>query len=148
MNVMFSQQVKLALAMTLSVVALSGCGNKAEKTDNQTAASAAEAAAVPMSAAPANETGKPAIINESNAMVDAGPDAAASTADVATATASGVDAAGDEAMDGGADNSAMDKISENDQVIDDQPASPNAPRAADEGESVPAEKMSNAKVGQ
>ena len=48
------------------------------------------------------------------------------------------------AEDGGADNSAMDKITENDTVIDNAPASPNAPKATDDA----APAVGNQKVGQ
>lgn len=136
------------LAAVLAVTAITGCSKKdSEKADNAAAASAAEAAAVPMTAAPANDKGANIAVTEDNAAVDAGPDATASTA-MATDTvpASGVDAEGHEALEGAADNSEMDKISENDQVIDNEPASPNAPRATEEGTSP--NNVGNARVGQ
>lgn len=132
-------------------ISLTACGKKEEPATNATAASVAEAAPA-MSAAPADSKGTPVLVNETNATVDAGPDSAANTA---TATASEVavgasNVSPEEAMDGGADNSGMEKISENDQVIDDQPASPNAPQAAEEGtaESHQPKAVSNGKVGQ
>ena len=150
MNILSTYRIKLTLATCLAVCLLTACGHKDDKTtaDNQAAASATEAAAAPMTAAPADNKGTPAVVNESNATVDAGPDvAAASSAGEVEVGASNV--APEEAMDGGADNSGMDKISENDQVIDDQPASPNAPRAPEETNAPVHESkaIGNAKVG-
>ena len=97
-----------------------------------------------MSAAPADEKNS-AAVTEANATVDAGPDATS-----ASGTATPVDAMpassaeAEAAEDGGADNSDMDKITENDTVIDNAPASPNAPKASDDA----APAVGNQKVGQ
>lgn len=143
-----SHSAKLVLAMTVSMVVLTACGHKEEKAaDNQAAASVAEAAP-PMSAAPAKDTNTPVLVNEDTATVDAGPEVANTAS---TATASDVAVAVPESGEGEgvADNSAMEHISENDQVIDDQPASPNAPRASEESsEPVSNQAVGNAKVGQ
>ena len=86
-------------------------------------------------------------MTEANATVDAGPDATSASG---TAAATPVDAMpasnteADAADDGGADNSDMDKITENDTVIDNAPASPNAPKATDDA----APAVGNQKVGQ
>lgn len=142
----------LTLTGFLSMGALTGCSKKdATDVNNATAASVAEAAP-PMTAAPADDKGTPVVINESNANVDAGSDINASVATSLDTSASAVATdmpheAGD--VEGGADNSGMDKISENDQVIDNEPASPNAPRASEEstGSSQEPTAVGNAKVG-
>lgn len=145
--------ISLVLVSLLTVTSLGGCGDKdTPKTDNAVAASAAEAAP-PMTAAPADNKGTPVLINETNSTVDAGGDintsVATSVAMPASGTASSTTANETGVSEDGADNSGMEKISENDQVIDDQPASPNAPRASDEGTGVTHEHkaVGNAKVG-
>ncbi|MFW2177817.1 MULTISPECIES: hypothetical protein [unclassified Moraxella] len=131
--------------VSLLMMGMVGCGNKETATENTAnPASVAEAQAVPMSAAPADDKGTPVLVNETNATVDAGPDAS-----LPASTAVAMDmppASGAEVMEGGADNSAMDKISEHDQVIDNEPASPNAPKAPEAGEAT--QGVGNGKVGQ
>ena len=135
---------KITMLSLVSALTLTACDKKTDSTDNAAAASAAESQAVPMSAAPADEKNS-AAVTEANATVDAGPDATS-----ASGTATTVDAmqsSSDEveaADDGGADNSDMDKITENDTVIDNAPASPNAPKASDDA----APAVGNQKVGQ
>lgn len=143
-----SMQSKLAYLTAISVtliLTVTGCHKKTDTTADM-AASATASQAVPMSAAPADDNKNPAVINENTAALDAGPDAAASAATM-DSVASGNDAV----EEGGADNSAMDKITENDKVVDNEPASPNAPKAADEGdtnETSPSPSVGNQKVGQ
>ena len=135
---------KITMLSLVSALTLTACDKKTDSTDNAAAASVAESQAVPMSAAPADEKNS-AAVTEANATVDAGPDATS-----ASGTATTVDAMpasnteADATDDGGADNSAMDKITENDTVIDNAPASPNAPRASDDA----APAVGNQKVGQ
>ena len=135
---------KITMLSLVSALTLTACDKKTDSTDNAAAASAAESQAVPMSAAPADEKNS-AAVTEANATVDAGPDATS-----ASGTATPVDAMpasnteADAADDGGADNSDMDKITENDTVIDNAPASPNAPKASDDA----APAVGNQKVGQ
>lgn len=141
----------LTLTGFLSMGALTGCSKKdPQTTDNATTASVAETAP-PMTATPADEKGTPVVINETNANVDAGSDVNASVATSLDTSASGVSPVANEtdSMEGGADNSGMDKISENDQVIDNEPASPDAPRASDEGTQTNEDHkaVGNAKVG-
>lgn len=138
---------KITMLSLVSALTLTACDKKTDSTDNAAAASVAESQAVPMSAAPADEKNS-AAVTEANATVDAGPDATS-----ASGTATPIDAmpasntSNSEAEavdDGGADNSDMDKITENDTVIDNAPASPNAPRASDDA----APAVGNQKVGQ
>ena len=135
---------KITMLSLVSALTLTACDKKTDSTDNAAAASVAESQAVPMSAAPADEKNS-AAVTEANATVDAGPDATS-----ASGTATTVDAMpasnteADATDDGGADNSAMDKITENDTVIDNAPASPNAPKATDDA----APAVGNQKVGQ
>lgn len=138
---------KITMLSLVSALTLTACDKKTDSTDNAAAASAAESQAVPMSAAPADEKNS-AAVTEANATVDAGPDATS-----ASGTATTVDAMpasntsnseAEAADDGGADNSDMDKITENDTVIDNAPASPNAPKASDDA----APAVGNQKVGQ
>lgn len=135
---------KITILSLVSGLTLTACDKKADSTDNAAVASAAESQAVPMSAAPADEKNS-AAVTEANATVDAGPDATsasgtATTVDAMPASSDEVEAADD----GGADNSDMDKITENDTVIDNAPASPNAPKATDDA----APAVGNQKVGQ
>ena len=132
---------KIGMIGLVTLLAVTGCQKKAEETDNTSAASTAEAQAVPMSAAPADDSKAPAIVNETNATVDLGAETAASAAASAGVASS---AELEDGAEGEADNSAMDKITENDLVIDNEPASPNAPRAAESNGS----KLGNAKIGQ
>ena len=136
---------KITMLSLVSALTLTACDKKTDSTDNAAAASAAESQAVPMSAAPADEKNS-AAVTEANANVDAGPDATSASGTAATPVdampASSTEA--DVTDDGGADNSDMDKITENDTVIDNAPASPNAPKATDDA--VPA--VGNQKVGQ
>ena len=135
---------KITMLSLVSALTLTACDKKTDSTDNAAAASAAESQAVPMSAAPADEKNS-AAVTEANATVDAGPDATS-----ASGTATAVDAMppsnteADATDDGGADNSDMDKITENDTVIDNAPASPYAPKASDDA----APAVGNQKVGQ
>ena len=135
---------KITMLSLVSALTLTACDKKTDSTDNAAAASVAESQAVPMSAAPADEKNS-AAVTEANATVDAGPDATS-----ASGTATAVDAMpasnteADATDDGGADNSDMDKITENDTVIDNAPASPNAPKASDDA----APAVGNQKVGQ
>jgi len=136
---------KFAATLVLSMaVALTACSKKSDdENTNANAASAAEATAAPMSAAPADDQGNAAVVNENTAALDAGPDVAASVS-ADTGMASGTADTNTEALEGAVDNSGMDKISENDQVIDNEPASPNAPRADDDATG----NVGNARVGQ
>lgn len=137
---------QLSILSLAAVLAATGCNKKTETTDNATAASVAESQAMPMSAAPAD--GKHSVaIDEANATVDAGPDTAANASAPAT-TAEAMPASGTEVeavSEGEADNSGMDKITENDKVIDNEPASPNAPKAVEDSA---APTVANQKVGQ
>ena len=136
---------KITMLSLVSALTLTACDKKTDSTDNNAAAaSAAESQAVPMSAAPADEKNS-AAVTEANATVDAGPDATSASGaatPVDAMPASSIEA--EAAEDGGADNSDMDKITENDTVIDNAPASPNAPKASDEA----APAVGNQKVGQ
>lgn len=138
---------KITMLSLVSALTLTACDKKTDSTDNAAAASAAESQAVPMSAAPADEKNS-AAVTEANATVDAGPDATSASGTATTVDAmpaSNTSNSEAEAVDdGGADNSAMDKITENDTVIDNAPASPNAPRASDDA----APAVGNQKVGQ
>lgn len=122
---------KISLISLLALAtALTAC-SKSEPTEKNAdnLASAAEAQAMPMSAAPADENNAPVVINDSNATADLGSDIADSNASNVADTAVTPEAG--EPAEAGVDNSAMETISENDQVIDDEPASPNAPKAND-----------------
>lgn len=136
---------QLSILSLAAVLAATGCNKKTETTDNATAASVAESQAIPMSAAPAD--GKRSVaIDEANATVDAGPETVANAS--ATAAAEAIPASGTEVesvSEGEADNSGMDKITENDKVIDNEPASPNAPKAIEDSA---APTVANQKVGQ
>ena len=138
---------KITMLSLVSALTLTACDKKTDSTDNAAAASAAESQAVPMSAAPADEKNS-AAVTEANATVDAGPDATSASGTATTVDAmpaSNTSNSEAEAVDdGGADNSAMDKITENDTVIDNAPASPNAPKASDDA----APAVGNQKVGQ
>lgn len=138
---------KITMLSLVSALTLTACDKKTDSTDNAAAASAAESQAVPMSAAPADEKNS-AAVTEANATVDAGPDATSASGTATTVDAmpaSNTSNSEAEAVDdGGADNSDMDKITENDTVIDNAPASPNAPRASDDA----APAVGNQKVGQ
>ena len=84
-----------------------------------------------------------AAVTEANATVDAGPDATRRQwygGDPVDAICQRKP----EDADDGADNSDMDKITENDTVIDNAPASPNAPKTSDDA----APAVGNQKVGQ
>ncbi|MCG8148187.1 hypothetical protein H9W84_08610 [Moraxella sp. PS-22] len=134
---------KITMLSLVSALTLTACDKKTDSTDNAAAASAAESQAVPMSAAPADEKNS-AAVTEANATVDAGPDATNASGAATTVDAMPASTEADAADDGGADNSAMDKITENDTVIDNAPASPNAPKASDDA----APAVGNQKVGQ
>lgn len=135
---------KITMLSLVSALTLTACDKKADNTDNAAAASAAESQAVPMSAAPADEKNG-AAVTEANATVDAGPDATSASGTAATTVdAMPASTEVDATDDGGADNSDMDKITENDTVIDNAPASPNAPKASDDA----APAVGNQKVGQ
>lgn len=126
------------LGFVVAVAAVSGlsaCQKHDEQAAETTAASVTEPQTMPMSAAPADDDNNaPPLINENTAALDAGPDvnANAASADASVndqlPAATGADG---EPLEGAVDNSGMDSISENDQVIDDEPADPNAPKAAD-----------------
>ena len=134
---------KITMLSLVSALTLTACDKKTDSTDNAAAASAAESQAVPMSAAPADEKNS-AAVTEANATVDAGPDATSASGTATTVDAMPASTEADAADDGGADNSDMDKITENDTVIDNAPASPNAPKATDDA----APAVGNQKVGQ
>nr|WP_314232651.1 hypothetical protein [uncultured Moraxella sp.] len=135
---------KITILSLVSALTLTACDKKADSTDNAAVASAAESQAVPMSAAPADEKNS-AAVTEANATVDAGPDATSASGTAATTVdAMPASTEVDATDDGGADNSDMDKITENDTVIDNAPASPNAPKARDDA----APAVGNQKVGQ
>ena len=134
---------KITMLSLVSALTLTACDKKTDSTDNAAAASVAESQAVPMSAAPADEKNS-AAVTEANATVDAGPDATSASGTATTVDAMPASTEADAADDGGADNSDMDKITENDTVIDNAPASPNAPKASDDA----APAVGNQKVGQ
>lgn len=135
---------KITMLSLVSALTLTACDKKTDSTDNAAAASVAESQAVPMSAAPADEKNS-AAVTEANATVDAGPDATSASGTATAVDAMPASSDGVEAADGGgADNSDMDKITENDTVIDNAPASPNAPKASDDA----APAVGNQKVGQ
>ena len=134
---------KITMLSLVSALTLTACDKKTDSTDNAAAASVAESQAVPMSAAPADEKNS-AAVTEANATVDAGPDATSASGTATTVDAMPASTEADATDDGGADNSDMDKITENDTVIDNAPASPNAPRASDDA----APAVGNQKVGQ
>lgn len=134
---------KITMLSLVSALTLTACDKKTDSTDNAAAASVAESQAVPMSAAPADEKNS-AAVTEANATVDAGPDATSASGTATTVDAMPASTEADATDDGGADNSDMDKITENDTVIDNAPASPNAPKASDDA----APAVGNQKVGQ
>ena len=134
---------KITMLSLVSALTLTACDKKTDSTDNAAAASAAESQAVPMSAAPADEKNS-ATVTDANATVDTGPDATNASGTATTVDAMPASTEADAADDGGADNSDMDKITENDTVIDNAPASPNAPKASDDA----APAVGNQKVGQ
>lgn len=139
---------KITMLSLVSALTLTACDKKTDSTDNAAAASAAESQAVPMSAAPADEKNS-AAVTEANATVDAGPDATSASGTAATPVdampaSNTSNSEAEAADDGAADNSDMDKITENDTVIDNAPASPNAPKASDDA----APAVGNQKVGQ
>ena len=118
-----------------AVSGLSACQKHDEQAAETTTASVTEPQTMPMSAAPADDDNNaPPLINENTAALDAGPDvnANAASADASVndqlPAATGADG---EPLEGAVDNSGMDSISENDQVIDNEPADPNAPKATD-----------------
>lgn len=118
------------VAVGLGIGGLTACQKPDEPAAETTAASVTEPQTMPMSAAPADDDNNaPPLINENTAALDAGPDVNA-TADAA-ADMPASNATDGEPLEGAADNSAMENISENDQVIDSEPADPNAPKASD-----------------
>lgn len=123
------------VAVGLGIGGLTACQKPDEPAAETTAASVTEPQTMPMSAAPADDDNNaPPLINENTAALDAGPDvnANAASADAPVndqlPAATGADG---EPLEGAVDNSGMDNISENDQVIDNEPADPNAPKASD-----------------
>ena len=116
----------------MTVLGLTAC-SKSEPTENTQAntASVAEAQAIPMSAAPADDKNAPVVINDSNATADLGGE----TAETVTENEPNASvAAAVEGGDNNIDNSEMEHISEDAEVIDSEPASPNAPKATDSQE--------------
>lgn len=113
---------KLSMLTLLTAIVMTGC-SKPEQVDEKplSPASVAEAQAVPMSASPADDKTVPVVVSDNASAV-------------ATTTASGtngsvtdnpqeVEVSAEEV-----DNSEMEKITEDAQVIDDEPASPDAPK--------------------
>ena len=122
------------VAVGLGIGGLTACQKPDEPAAETTAASVTEPQTMPMSAAPADDDNNaPPLINENTAALDAGPDVNANAAAGADAAADmpASNATDGEPLEGAADNSAMENISENDQVIDSEPADPNAPKASD-----------------
>ena len=119
---------------------LIACGNKPE---NPAVGSAgATEKDVPMSAKPADVKEKPIAVGEegkvgevvatsSKVATDMPISATAATDNIVPVI---VDSNTDATAEDGVDNSGMDKISESDQVIDDAPASPDAPKAQEGAE--------------
>ncbi|ELA09476.1 hypothetical protein MOMA_03700 [Moraxella macacae 0408225] len=116
------KKISLIGLLVLSVP-LTAC-SKSEPVEKTSDNLASTTEAIPMSAAPADENNAPAVINDGNAVADLDSDVTVATSDVG------------EPIESGVDNSAMETISENDQVIDNKPASPNAPKADDNGADV------------
>lgn len=119
---------KILLGTFIISTALTAC-NKTEQpqiTQNNIA-SVAETQTVPMSAIPADDKTTPTIITDANTttnvdIVGEMPEIASTTNTTETATDN--------------DNSAMENISEDAEVIDDEPASPNAPTTNDTTDNV------------
>ncbi len=123
---------KLAVVAMLSIGVI-GCSQQVEDTNKSTA----EDEAVPMSAKPADSQDAPIVEGDTPEITD-------DTATTATAEAQPNEADGEEIVEeGGEDNSEMDNISENDQVVDDEPASPDAPTASEEPAEVQLEETTN-----
>lgn len=125
---------KIFLSTLVIATCLTGCSKNEKKEPTQAdIASAAEAQAVPMSAMPADEKTTPAIINDNNTAVDlSGEITDSNTPSPASDNPENTDNTDNDDVD----NSAMENISEDAEIIDDEPASPNAPKANDSTESV------------
>lgn len=106
---------------------LTACSkNETPKPAETDVASVAEAQAVPMSAMPADTNNAPVIISDNNTNNDIANDTASTTNDTDIP----------EETEGGEDNSAMENISEDAEIIDDEPASPNAPQVGETNDNV------------
>lgn len=123
---------------------LTGCGKSGDKAIKNDEVKSVEKE-VPMSAAPAKTKEAPIAVGEDSHTKAVAPIASSAAEGTVieppapkeatnekvgkgkNKKASAVD--GTSNAEGEADNSAMDSISENDQVIDDAPASPDAPQA-------------------
>lgn len=106
---------------------LTACSkNETQKPAETDVASVAEAQAVPMSAMPADTNNAPAIISDNNTNNDIANDTASTTNDTDIPAET----------EGGEDNSAMENISEDAEIIDDEPASPNAPQVGETNDNV------------
>lgn len=106
---------------------LTACSkNETSKPAETDVASVAEAQAVPMSAMPADTNNAPAIISDNNTNNDIANDTASTTNDTDIPAET----------EGGEDNSAMENISEDAEIIDDEPASPNAPQVGETNDNV------------
>lgn len=138
-----SKKITLVTASLLLSGMLVACGNKPENPTVGNTTNTAEKE-VPMSAKPADTKGKPVAIGEEDkaekgsvvtsdtASTNAPVHASSSTNSTNNVVPVVADSSVAAIAEGGADNSGMDKISENDQVIDDAPASPDAPKAPEE----------------
>lgn len=141
------QKFGYCLLMATAVV-LTGCGKSDDKASKNDEVKPTEKE-VPMSAAPAKTKEAPIAVGDDSHTKVIAP-IASSAAEGTVIEPPAPKEAGNEKVgkgknkkasavdatlnaEGEADNSAMDSISENDQVIDDAPASPDAPQAK-EGE--------------
>lgn len=139
-NTALAKRLHLLSVTVLLSGLLIACGNKPE---NPAVGSAgATEKDVPMSAKPADVKEKPIAVGEEGKVGVVAVTSGTVTTDMPMSpTASKdnvvpviVDSSTDATAEGGVDNSGMDKISESDQVIDDAPASPDAPKAQEGAE--------------
>lgn len=124
---------KIFLSTLIIATCLTGCSKK-EKTEPKPAeiASVAEAQAVPMSAMPADEKTAPTIINDNTTPVELND----SNPTTANNNLSDNPENSDNTDNNDTDNSAMENISEDAEVIDNEPASPNAPKATEHNDTL------------
>lgn len=130
-----------AIAMLCAITSLTACSDKPENPPVSNTPTNQTEKDVPMSAKPADTKAQPIAVGEEG-KAETGAVVASGTAGIENPTTADsasakvvpvvVESGTDATAEGGADNSGMDKISENDQVIDDTPASPDAPKAQEE----------------
>lgn len=135
----------VTFALTLAVASLTACGDKTENPPVANNATNPAEKDVPMSAKPAEGKAQPIAVDEET-KADKGSKGVTVASGTAMTMNEPTSATGhnekviavtadshtDSTAEGTADNSGMDKISENDQVIDETPASPDAPKAQEE----------------